>query len=108
MNTKTVSVWTAVFLAFVGSVNAQEPKNEQPGTRQVSRMTQNELLKKLIGKWEGSSRTWAEPGKLFDESKVAGEFVDVLDGRFVRHTYGRHDARKTTTWRRANRIQFND
>lgn len=87
MNTKTVLVWTIVVLALVGSASALEPKNEQPGTRQDSGMTQNEVLQKLIGKWEGSSRTWTEPGKLFDESKVAGEFVDVLDGCFVRHTY---------------------
>ncbi len=50
-------------------------------------MPQKELLKKLIGRWEGDSRTWFEPGNLADESKVIGEFVDVLDGRFVRHTY---------------------
>ena len=87
MNTQTVFVLTIVVVAFVVSVNAQEPKNEQPGTRQVSQMPQTELFKKLIGKWEGNSRTWFEPGKLADESKVTGEFVDVLDGRFVRHTY---------------------
>jgi hypothetical protein len=87
MNTQTIFVLTIVVLAFVVSVNAQEPDNEQPGTRQVSQMPQKELFKTLIGKWEGTSRTWFEPGKLADESKVTGEFVDVLDGRFVRHTY---------------------
>ncbi len=87
MNSQTVFVLTIVVLAFVVSVNAQEPKNEQPGTRQVSHMTQKELFKKLIGKWEGNSRTWFEPAKLADESNVTGEFVDVLDGRFIRHTY---------------------
>jgi hypothetical protein len=50
-------------------------------------MAQKELFGKLIGQWEGSSRTWFEPGKLADESEVTGEFVEVLDGRFVRHTY---------------------
>ena len=50
-------------------------------------MSQEELFKKLIGKWEGNSRTWFEPGKLADESQVTGEFVGVLDDRFVRHTY---------------------
>ncbi len=50
-------------------------------------MPQKELFKKLIGKWVGNSRTWFEPGKLADVSKITGEFVDVLDGRFVRHTY---------------------
>jgi len=87
MNSKTVCVLTIVVLAFVVSVNAQEPKNEQPGTRKVSQMPQKERFKKLIGKWEGTSRTWFEPGKLADESEITGEFVEVLDGRFVRHTY---------------------
>ena len=50
-------------------------------------MTQKELFKQLIGKWEGNCQTWFEPGKLADESKVTGKFVDVLDGRFIRHTY---------------------
>ena len=49
-------------------------------------MPQKQLLKTLIGKWEGTSRTWFEPGKLADESAVTGEFVDVFDGSFVRHT----------------------
>lgn len=50
-------------------------------------MTPEELFKSLIGKWKGTSRTWFEPEKLADESVVTGEFVEVLDGRFVRHTY---------------------
>jgi len=87
MKTQAVLILTLVVLAFVVSVNAQEPTNEQPSTRQDLQMPQKELLRKLIGEWEGTSRTWFEPGKLADESKVTGEFVDVLDGRFVRHTY---------------------
>ena len=87
MKTQIVFVLTLVVLAFVVSINAQEPTNEQSGTRKDSQMPQKELFRKLIGKWEGNSRTWFEPGKLADDSKVTGEFVDVLDGRFVRHTY---------------------
>lgn len=87
MKSQTVFVLTIVVLAFVVSGNAQEAINDQPGTRQAAPMSQKELFKKLIGKWEGECRTWFEPGKLADESKVAGEFVDVLDGRFVRHIY---------------------
>ena len=76
-----------VVLAFGGSGNAPEPKNGHPFTLQAPQMTQNELLGKLIGKWEGTSRTWDPPGELADDSEVAGEFANVLDGRFVRHTY---------------------
>jgi hypothetical protein len=50
-------------------------------------MSHQELFQKLIGKWEGSCKTWFEPGKLADESPIKSEFTNVLDGRFVRHTY---------------------
>jgi Protein of unknown function (DUF1579) len=47
----------------------------------------NELLKSLVGSWEGTCRTWFEPGKLADESKVKGEIRPIQGGRFFRHTY---------------------
>jgi len=87
MNTQTAFALTIVVLAFGVSVNAQESNKEQPGTREVSQMPQKELFRTLIGKWEGTSQTWFEPDKLADESKVTAEFVDVLDGHFVRHAY---------------------
>ncbi len=87
MNAKIAVVLTIVAVTFAVSVDAQKSNRKQPNTRKVSQMPQNELLKKLLGKWEGDCRTWFEPGKLADESKVAGEFVSVLDGRFVRHNY---------------------
>ena len=46
-----------------------------------------ELLKSLIGPWEGRCRTWFEPGKLADESTVKGTFRPFLNGKFVRHEY---------------------
>lgn len=46
-----------------------------------------ELLKSLVGSWEGVCRTWLEPGKLADESKITGRFLPLLDGRFLRHEY---------------------
>lgn len=46
-----------------------------------------DILKSIIGQWEGNCRTWIQPGKLSDESKVRGEFKPMLGGRFVRHTY---------------------
>jgi uncharacterized protein (TIGR03067 family) len=50
-------------------------------------ITSEQRFKALAGKWEGTCRTWFEPGKLADESAVKGEFATVLDGRFLRHTY---------------------
>lgn len=46
-----------------------------------------ELLKSLVGSWQGTCRTWFKPGKPDDESKVTGEIRPMLDGRFFRHTY---------------------
>lgn len=87
MKTQTALGLTILFLASLVSVIGQELKDDELRKRKVSQMSPKALLEKLIGKWEGSSRTWFEPGKLADESKVAGEFMDVLDGRFVRHQY---------------------
>lgn len=87
MNSKIAFVLTFVIIAFVASVDAQESGRKQSGAQQISQTPKNEILKKLIGKWEGTSRTWFQPEKLADESKVTGEFVSVLDGRFVRHVY---------------------
>ena len=47
----------------------------------------HELFESLTGQWRGICRTWFEPGQLADESEVAGEIAQVLEGRFIRHTY---------------------
>lgn len=44
-------------------------------------------LLQLSGKWEGSVKTWFEPGVLADTSAVKGEFTSILGGRFVMHEY---------------------
>ncbi len=46
-----------------------------------------DILKAMVGKWDGTCRTWFEPGKLADESKISGEFKSMLGGKFVRHSY---------------------
>jgi hypothetical protein len=46
-----------------------------------------DLFSSLTGKWIGPCRTWFEPDKLADESEVAGEITEVLNGRFLRHSY---------------------
>ena len=45
------------------------------------------FMQSLVGKWEGTSKTWFRPGELADDSKVKGEFAMILGGRFLRHTY---------------------
>ncbi|WP_395137928.1 DUF1579 domain-containing protein [Armatimonas sp.] len=46
-----------------------------------------DLLKSLVGSWEGTCRTWFEPGKLADESQVSGTIRPLLGELFVRHEY---------------------
>ncbi|MBC7966845.1 MAG: DUF1579 family protein [Fuerstia sp.] len=46
-----------------------------------------QVLGQCVGKWQGTVKTWFEPGKLADESKVSGEIVTLLNGNFFRHTY---------------------
>ena len=41
----------------------------------------------LVGKWQGTTRTWFEPEKLTDESIWQGEFSLVLGGRFLLYMY---------------------
>ncbi len=50
-------------------------------------MSQKALFEKLVGSWEGTVRTWFEPGKLADTSEVAGEITVLLDGQILRHAY---------------------
>jgi len=50
-------------------------------------MSPKTLFTKLIGEWEGTCRTWFQPGKLADESSISGTFTPILKGRFLRHTY---------------------
>lgn len=44
-------------------------------------------LSKMVGNWEGTAKTWFEPGKLGDESPVKGTMRLILDGRFIMHEY---------------------
>jgi hypothetical protein len=45
------------------------------------------LLASMVGEWRGVARTWFEPGKLADESPIAGSTRLVLDGMFLLHEY---------------------
>lgn len=44
-------------------------------------------LATLVGDWEGTTRTWFEPGNLADESPTKGTIRPMLGGRFVLHEY---------------------
>lgn len=85
----TLPIVVIVFLVFASAISdkPQETNIDQKNQVKETRMSQKVLFEKLVGKWEGNCRTWFEPGKLADESKVSGEITKILDGRFLRHTY---------------------
>ena len=87
MNTLRFVVLTIAVIAYGISAQAQETNNDQSTKLKVARMPQKVLFEKMMGRWEGNCRTWFEPGKLADESKVTGEITGVLDSRFLRHIY---------------------
>jgi hypothetical protein len=45
------------------------------------------LFSRLLGEWQGTTKTWFEPGKLADESPWQGTFKSILDGRFLLYEY---------------------
>lgn len=44
-------------------------------------------LSNLSGEWEGTTKTWFEPGEVADESPVRGSMRPILGGRFIMHEY---------------------
>ncbi len=79
-----MAVFFVVFLVTL-IAGAQEKDITEEGKRKS--MTPKELLSRMTGSWEGTCKTWFEPGKLGDESKVKGTFEEVMGGRFLRHVY---------------------
>ena len=87
MNMPTLLLIAFSLIAFGIPLFGVEPEFNFALQQKAPRLSQKELFGKLTGKWEGICRTWFEPGKLADESKVAGEIVKVLNAQFLRHTY---------------------
>lgn len=46
------------------------------------------LLASMVGEWQGTAKTWFEPGQLGDESPIKGSTRLALDGTFLVHEYG--------------------
>jgi Protein of unknown function (DUF1579) len=46
-----------------------------------------ETLQNLLGAWEGTTKTWLEPGKQAIEEKNTGTFEKGVNDNFVVHTY---------------------
>ncbi len=83
------SGWIAASIfALTAAANAQDKEAIKSVPTQKKKMAEPEkFLGKCVGKWQGTVKTWFEPGKLVDESKVSGEIVSLLNGNFFRHTY---------------------
>ena len=76
-----------VVLALASTPFAQSATDDQVDSDPKASLEPQAFLQSLVGSWEGTCRTWFQPGKLADESLVKGEFRLILDGRFLRHTY---------------------
>ncbi len=44
-------------------------------------------LSRLVGEWEGTTKTWFEPGTVADESPIRGTMRLILEERFILHEY---------------------
>lgn len=75
-----------VLAPAVGAPGQEATRDESPSKESIHSMSQ-ELLASLVGSWEGTCRTWFEPGKLADEAVVKGTIRPILEGRFLRHEY---------------------
>src|SRR5687768_14952383 len=66
---------------------AQDSSKDETAARPTKPTTPKDVLKSMVGSWEGTCRTWFMPGMLADASNVKGEIHLILNGRLVRHTY---------------------
>ena len=85
--TQLAALLTCFVLALPTPGGTQDSPKDNTATRGTKPTTPKDVLKSMVGSWEGTCRTWFIPGQLADESKVKGEIRLILDGRLVRHTY---------------------
>ena len=85
--TDIAALITCFVLALPTPGGTQDSPKDKTAPRETKPTTPKDVLKSLVGSWEGTCRTWFQPGKPSDESKVKGEIRPMLDGRLVRHTY---------------------
>jgi Protein of unknown function (DUF1579) len=69
------------------ATTAQDAAKDKAAPAAAKPIAPKELLKSLVGSWEGTCQTWFLPGQLADESTVKGKFSPMLNGRFIRHEY---------------------
>ena len=85
--THLAALLTCFVLALPTPGGTVDSPKDETATRGTKPTLPKDVLKSMVGSWEGTCRTWFIPGQLADESKVKGEIRLILDGRLVRHTY---------------------
>lgn len=78
---------SSLLIGGVSLATEGETKVTSDMTAEVTTEKQQALLKAMAGNWQGSCKTWFEPGKLADESEVSGSLEMILGDLFLRHTY---------------------
>jgi hypothetical protein len=88
MNTNARSARAVCLITLVLAVSAAPAAGtEDAMPDKAQQAAAKALLKSLEGAWEGTCRTWFEPGKPGDESKIKGSIRPLLGGLFQRHSY---------------------
>ena len=64
---------TSFFLVLPTPGGTQDSHKSAP--RETKPTTPKDVLKSMVGSWEGTCRTWFMPGKLADESTVKEKFA---------------------------------
>ena len=73
---KSILLPFAFFFLLVSTMSTSAQEVERP-----------EIFETMIGKWEGTCKTWLRPGELFDESKVMGDILAIEGTNSIRHAY---------------------
>jgi hypothetical protein len=85
--TTLAALLTCLALALPAPGGTEDAPKDRTAPGETKSIPAKEVLKSMVGSWEGTCRTWFRPDKIADESKVKGEIRPILDGRLVRHTY---------------------
>jgi hypothetical protein len=91
MNTTYIAVFILCFVLALPTPgttqDAPEAKSAPSATTGTKPIAPKDLLKLLVGSWEGTCTTWLQSDKPADESSIKGEIRPMFDGRLIRHTY---------------------
>jgi hypothetical protein len=85
--TNIAGFMTCLILALPTPAGTQDSPKDNTAPQVAKPTPSKDVVKSLVGSWEGTCRTWFTAGKLVDESKVRGEIRPILGGRLIRHTY---------------------